>query len=101
MLASECGGKGEGRVNWLLNFTYLACVSDFTTLSTSFDLAVEFSSHFSRSVVQLHGFVQSDPSSGSYAMQCSTFGSTSCLVWQTNVGKSLTKTETMADQNNY
>ena len=32
MLASECGGKGEGRVNWLLNFTYLACVSDFTTM---------------------------------------------------------------------
>ena len=25
-------GKGEGRVNWLLNFTYLACVSDFTTM---------------------------------------------------------------------
>ena len=32
MLASECGGKGEGRVNWLLNFTYLACALSFTNM---------------------------------------------------------------------
>ena len=31
MLVSECGGKGE-RGSWLLNFTYLACVSDFRTM---------------------------------------------------------------------
>ena len=29
MLVSECRGKEEGW-SWLLNFTYLACVSDFT-----------------------------------------------------------------------